>query len=152
MGMLMSQLFDARHILAPLSVGGRDELFSLLAKTLAELDSMDEKRIREGIFGREAMMTTMIAPGIALPHTQLKGFGKCAGIMAVMPAGCDYTDGSRIRLAALLVDDSLLPDAHYETLRRFALLAKNPRFLDKMCAAATPAQAHAVITRMEMTS
>jgi len=152
MDMVMSQLFDERHILAPLSVSGRDELFNLLSKTLAELDSMDEKKIRESVLAREAMMTTMIAPGIALPHAQFKGFGKTVGILAVIPGGCGYTDGGRIKLAALLVDDSLLPDVHYETLRRFALLAKNPRFLDKMCAAASPAQAHAIIKRMEMTS
>jgi mannitol/fructose-specific phosphotransferase system IIA component (Ntr-type) len=150
--MLMSQLYDEHHILAPLTVSTRDELFAILARTLAELENMDEKLIREGIFAREAMMTTMIAPGIALPHTQFKGFGRTVGIMAVIPAGCDYGDGNRVRLAALLVDDSLIAADHYETLRRFALMAKNPRFLDKICTATTPARAHAIITRMEMTS
>ena len=89
MGMLMSQLYDERHILSPLVAADREELFHLLAKALAERDDLDEKRIWEGISAREAMMSTLIAPGIALPHTQFEGFGRTVGVLAVLPAGCD---------------------------------------------------------------
>ncbi len=152
MSVKMSELFDEKHILAPLAASTRDELFSVLAKALAQLDNMDERQIKEGIVARELMMSTVIGPGIAFPHAQFKGLGRSAGVLAVIPAGCDYGDGNRIKVAAMLVDDSLAASDHWETLQRFGLLARNPRFLEKICAAATPAQAHAVIKRLEMTS
>jgi mannitol/fructose-specific phosphotransferase system IIA component (Ntr-type) len=149
MGMV---LYDERHILSPLVAADREELFRLLARALAERDDMDEKRIWEGISAREAMMSTLVAPGIALPHTQFEGLGRTTGILAVIPGGCDYGGGNRVTLAALVVDDLLLPSAHQDTLRRFGLMAKNPRFLEKVAAAATPARVCSVIKRLEMTA
>lgn len=150
MSLLMSQLYDERHILIPVVAATRDELFHLLAKTLAERDDLDEKKILDGISARESMMSTSIAPGIALPHTQLDGLGRATGLLAVIPAGCDYGGGIRIRVAALIVDDSAAN--HQEALRQFALLAKNPRFLEKVTSATDPAHVRGVIERLEMTS
>lgn len=152
MGIMMSHIYDERHILAPLALRGRDELFHLLARTLAELDELDEKAVYEGIYARESMMTTMVAPDIILPHTQFEGLGKSVGILAVLPGGCDYGGGARFKVAVLLVDDSLHVAEHLEALRNFALVAKNPRFLEKVCLASTPAQARSVLERMELTS
>jgi nitrogen PTS system EIIA component len=152
MGMLISEIYDERHILSPITAGDRDTLFRELARALAEREDMDEKRILDGISAREAMMSTLLAPGIAFPHTQMEGFGRTVGMLAVIPAGCDWGGGSRVRVAALIVDDIARTTEHQDLLRRFGLVAKNPRFLEKISAASTPAQVRSLIRKMEMTS
>ena len=152
MSMSMSQIYDERHIMTSVVVNTKEELFRLIAKTLAELEELDEGQVREGLFNREAMMSTLIAPGIALPHAQLKDFGRTTGLLIIIPGGCDYGGGNRIKLAVVVLDDPELIADHQETLRRFALMARNPRFLEKILAAPNATQVFSIIQRLEMTS
>lgn len=147
--MLMSAVYNDRHILTQVSARNKDELFHLLARSLASVDDMDEGMIFEGLKSREAMMNTVIAPGIALPHTPLKGFKGSTGIFAVIPQGCDYGGPQPIRVAAMVVDGEDNPNEHLDTLRNFARMARNPRFLEKMLEAKTPQEVLTFLKRFE---
>lgn len=150
--MRMSTVYDENHILVPVEARNKDELFRLLAHAISEREDLDEARILEGLRSREAMMDTMLAPGIALPHTQLKDFPRSTGLLAVIPGGCEYGDGNTIRIAAMVVDSDSDPEAHLDTLRSFALMARNPRFLEKIVQAANPSEVRTLLRRFEAQS
>jgi len=146
----MSRIYDAAHIATGVVAADKGELFRFLAGTLARLDDMAEEPLLQGLRDRESMMSTLIAPGIALPHARLRDFGRSTGLLAVIPKGCDYGEGG-IKIALMIVDDDDDSAGHLGILRQFALLARNPRFSEKLLEAASPAEIAVLIERFERT-
>lgn len=144
----MSRIYDAAHIETGVSVPDKGGLFRFLAAKLARLEDLDENRLFEGLWGRESMMSTLIAPGIALPHARLQNFKRTTGILAVIPRGCDYGEGT-VKIALMIVDDETDSSGHLGILRQFALLARNPRFSQHLLEAATPGDIAVLIDRFE---
>lgn len=146
----MSRIYDSSHIATGVAAADKSELFRFLAGNLARLDDLDENALIQGLRDREAMMSTLIAPGIALPHARLKDFGQSTGLLAVIPRGCDYGEGV-VKIALMIADDEDDAAGHLGILRQFALLARNPRFSEKLLEAATPADIAVLIDRFERT-
>jgi PTS system nitrogen regulatory IIA component len=146
----MSLIYDAPHIATGVAAADKDALFRFLADSLARADGLDASELLRGLLEREAMMSTLVSPGIALPHARLEGLGKSTGFLAVIPGGCDYGEGI-VKLAFMTADDDADASGHLGILRQFALLARNPRFSEKLLEAADPAEIAVLIERFERT-
>jgi PTS system nitrogen regulatory IIA component len=68
------------------------EVLHELGSRLALSTRLDERLIREGLFDREDLGSTTIAPGIALPHAWIEGSTRVAGILMRFEQPVSWTD------------------------------------------------------------
>lgn len=149
--MQLSKVFSERYVKVGLKSRDKKELFEELVHALEEREDIDVEAVLQTLWSREEMLNTRIAPGIAIPHTQVKNIKKTMGILGISPEGVDYdvAGGEKIKIVVLLVDDEGATIEHLDTLRNFAVMARNPRFVQKLLECATPRDAAQTIVKFE---
>jgi mannitol/fructose-specific phosphotransferase system IIA component (Ntr-type) len=132
--MQLSKVFTERFIKVGLEATNKHELFEELVHALADHEDIYADDVIRTLWVREEMLNTRIAPGIAIPHTQVKHIKKTMGILGISNTGIDYElpDGEKVKVIVLLVDDETATIEHLDTLRNFAIMARNPRFMSQM--------------------
>lgn len=131
--MQLSKVFSERYIKVGLKSTNKHDLFEELVHALADHEDIYADDVLRTLWVREEMLNTRIAPGIAIPHTQVKHIQKTMGIFGIAPDGIDYDmpDGEKVKLVVLLVDDETATIEHLDTLRNFAIMARNSRFVQQ---------------------
>lgn len=100
----------------------------------------DKTAYKEGILAREALGSTAVGDGIAIPHAKVAAV-KEPGLAAVtVPAGVDYEafDGSMAHLIFMIAAPEGEADTHLEALAKLSTLLMNPGFKEALLAAETP--------------
>ena len=98
----------------------------------------DTAGYKEGILAREALGSTAIGEGIAIPHAKVEAV-KAPGLAAmVVPEGVDYDafDGSLANLLFMIAAPAEGADVHLEALSRLSTLLMNPGFKEGLMGAA----------------
>lgn len=111
----------------------------------------DTAGYKEGILAREALGSTAIGEGIAIPHAKVDAV-KNPGLAAiVVPEGVDYDafDGSLANLLFMIAAPGDGADVHLEALSRLSTLLMNPGFKENLMAAATKEEFLKVIDQAE---
>jgi len=149
--MQLSKVFSEQYIRVGLKSRTKRELFEELVHALEEREDIDVDEILRTLWTREEMLNTRIAPGIAIPHTQVKHIQRTMGILGISAEGVDYDvyDGEKIRLVVMLVDDESATIEHLDTLRNFAILAKNTRFVQQVLDCKTAKEVFETIVKFE---
>jgi mannitol/fructose-specific phosphotransferase system IIA component (Ntr-type) len=150
--MLISEIFRERDILVGVTGVHKRRLFETLTDLLCTQEGLSGRQeLLETLWAREQMLPTVIAPGIALPHAQVPGFGRSVGALALSQTGIDYEalDGKPVHVIFMLVDDENKPETHLANLRNVALLIRNESFFRRSIRAATPRDAFAVLRETE---
>jgi mannitol/fructose-specific phosphotransferase system IIA component (Ntr-type) len=139
-------LLPPSHIMLGVSCSDLEDLVSVAVTRLD--DDFDPRLVAERVLGRERDQPTLLGGGFAVPHATIER-GRDAAIMLTLtePLALATPDRKPIRVAFLLVGG---PDgrSRLEIFARIARLA-NYDIADELCAAATPAQARAIIERVE---
>lgn len=106
---------------------------------------------KEGILAREAMGSTAIGEGIAIPHAKVEAVKEPGLAAIVVPEGVDYEafDGSLAHLLFMIAAPADGADVHLEALSRLSTLLMNPGFKDNLIAAATKEEFLKVIDQAE---
>ena len=86
------------------------ELIALAAKQYPALDC---EAVKKSVFAREALFSTVIAPGLAMPHCRVAGLDKVIVAMATSRCGVKFGggDGENVKVTVLVLapaDDPLL--------------------------------------------
>jgi len=150
--MLISKVIGEKNILVPARSSEKGALFEEMVHALEDLDDeIDADEVLQTLWKREDMLNTRVAPGIAIPHTQVRHLERTTGMLAVSQQGVNYglSDGEKIHIILMIVDDEHDTVEHLDTLRNFALIAKNQRFVDQLKASRTPAEVVELIRRYE---
>jgi PTS system nitrogen regulatory IIA component len=114
------------------------------------LDLNDPNAAMEALIGREDMESTVIAPGLALPHARLRGIDRIRAAIGLSAAGIhDPKSHSTIHVIVLFLspEDNMKPHLHF--LARVSLLFQKKGFSEKLLKAGTPAKALDVIHKAE---
>lgn len=132
--MQLSKVFTERFIRVGLKSTNKHDLFEEMVHLLADHEDIYADDVLRTLWVREEMLNTRIAPGIAIPHTQVKHIQKTMGILGIAHNGIDYDlpDGEKVKVVVLLVDDETATIEHLDTLRNFAIMARNPRFMQQI--------------------
>ncbi|MBR1609814.1 MAG: PTS sugar transporter subunit IIA, partial [Kiritimatiellae bacterium] len=132
-------------------------LFEDVAREAAGPLGLDPAGIAERLFAREAAASTVIAPGVAVPHLVLKGrTGSFVAVLAKIEGGADFSEAAadggagdcgdadappeRVRTAVFLFASE---DKRGEHLRALAMVAQTimaPSFSARWEKARTPQQ------------
>ncbi len=75
----------------------------VLEELIGSLELPDPAAALKAVQDREAAGTTMIAPGLAIPHARLPGLSKILAALGICPKGVPHPSGDPIRLFLLFL-------------------------------------------------
>ena len=100
----------------------------------------DPERLAEAVHAREAVLSTGVGMGLALPHARTDAVSESVAAFAVMaePVPFDAIDGEPVRLALLLAGPEAARREHVRLLGRVSRLMNRAAFRARLLAAPTP--------------
>jgi PTS system nitrogen regulatory IIA component len=130
----------------------RAALFRRFGELFAEADlveSADEVVTR--LLEREAILSTGIGGGVAVPHAQIPGLGRLAMAASTHPEGIEYPalDERPVKIVFCLLGDANTAADHLAGLARLARLARRSSALEPLVEAADGEAFLAVLRRLE---
>ena len=92
---------------------------------------------KEGILAREALGSTAIGEGLAIPHAKVDAVKEPGLAAMVVPEGVDYEafDGSLANLIFMIAAPAAGDDVHLQALSRLSTLLMNPGFKESLIGA-----------------
>ncbi|MDD3252652.1 MAG: fructose-specific PTS transporter subunit EIIC [Lachnospiraceae bacterium] len=136
--MRITELLKPESIALSVQMGSKEEVIDCLVGLMERGGRLNDKAgYKEGILAREALGSTAIGEGIAIPHAKVAAV-KEPGLAAVtMPEGVDYEafDGSLANLIFMIAAPDGEADTHLEALSKLSTLLMNPGFKEALLAA-----------------
>lgn len=138
--MELQRIFPAERIKIGLESVDKDELFEELTEILvreARL-AVGREAILAALWAREALMSTGVARGLALPHAQIAALDGTYGVIGISRRGIDYgsLDRHPVHLVFMLVSADHDPEVHLGLLDHLGVLFEDPDFLEAMLGSA----------------
>lgn len=150
--MRLSQKLSSELVLIAADAADRDQLLALFGSAFKEAGLVDDaddvvKRLLE----REAILSTGIGGGVAVPHAQIPGLGQLVMAVSTHPDGIEYPslDNQPVRLVFCLIGDSNTAADHLAGLARLARLARRSEVLEELIQAESGEDFLAVLARIE---
>ena len=111
-----------------------EELVNLLIKANA-VDKRHKKKVLEVLMAREALGSTAIGQGIAIPHGKCDCVKKLVGCLGISKKGINFDslDGEPAYIFFLLVAPVDSAGPHLKALARISRLLKDKYIRDRLC-------------------
>jgi PTS system fructose-specific IIC component/PTS system nitrogen regulatory IIA component len=125
--MRLSELLNPNAISLRLKAPTKREALVELVELLEAAHGFESKgEILDRVMRREAMMTTGIGNGIAIPHGKARSVDRMAAACAVAPEGLDFEseDGQPVYLLVLFVSPENATTLHVRVLANLSRLLK----------------------------
>jgi PTS system nitrogen regulatory IIA component len=113
----------------------KEPLLEEMARALAKsVPSLDTGRLLGVLVEREALQSTGIGEGVAIPHGKMPGLGELVASFARSRRGLDFDsiDGQPTQLFFLLVVPEHSGGAHLKALARISRFFRDPSFRQKL--------------------
>ncbi|MCX8084951.1 MAG: PTS sugar transporter subunit IIA [Calditerrivibrio sp.] len=110
----------------------------------------DSKKAVEGILKREALGSTGIGDGVAIPHAKLQSVNGVNVVFAFLPDGVDFDslDSKPVRYVFLIFSNEKETALHLKTLASIAKLIKNTDFTSKIDEQSTVRQIEEILIKL----
>lgn len=131
---LHDRLTPQRVLIDP-PIDTRAALFKLFGELFHDCGLVaDPETVSRRLEEREAILSTGIGGGVAIPHAQIPDLGKLAMAVSVHPRGLAYPslDDRPVRLVFCLIGDAGTTADHLAGLARLARLARRTEVLDSL--------------------
>lgn len=139
--MLLTELLSIERIKIPLESRNKDDLLRELVDVIGgPADAADREDVLRAVREREAVLSTGIGHGVAIPHgksSAVDGLQMAAGRSAA-PVDFDALDGQPVSLFFLLVGPESAAGPHIKALSRISRLVRKDEVRAKLVAARTP--------------
>lgn len=129
--MRISDLLKKESIELGVKVTGKEEAIDKLVGLMEAGGRLKDKAgYKEGILKREALGSTAVGDGIAIPHAKVAAVKEPGLSAMVVPKGVDYEafDGSLSHLFFMIAAPEGEADVHLEALSRLSTLLMDPDF------------------------
>ena len=131
-------------IFPDLGTGGRSEpnvLQELSARVAAVGAVPDGGELAARLAEREALGSTGVGGGVAIPHCKLSGISRAILAIGIAPEGVEFraVDGLPVRLFFLVVSPSQSPAEHLQVLAAISRWVRAPGRIEQVLAAGSPA-------------
>lgn len=133
--MRLSQQLDPAMVLISPDVGERAELFRRFGELFVGAGLVESgEQVVTRLLEREAILSTGIGGGVAVPHAQIPGLGRLAMAASTHPDGLEYPalDERPVRLVFCLLGDANTAADHLAGLARLARLARRSAALEPL--------------------
>ncbi len=118
----------------------KDAVLEELARAVAEVEpSLNAERLQEVLTDREALQSTGIGEGVAIPHGKISGLDHIVASFARSVKGVDFQsiDGQPTHLFFLLVVPEHSGGQHLKALARISRFFRDGEFRQKLISAAS---------------
>lgn len=133
--MKLSDLLDDRAIKVGLEGEDKEEVFAEMIEMLVRTGRVsDRQRALQAILGREAMATTGIGNGVAVPHGKDASLRKLAAALGISQKGVEYdaADDQPVYVVFLVLAEANNPGPHVQCLGEIARLLQVPGFYERL--------------------
>lgn len=150
--MLLSELLPPERIRVPLQGASKDDLLRELVEILHRAGGVrDASDVLRAVREREAVLSTGIGNGVAIPH------GKSGEVPALMmaagvtrePVEFDALDGRPVELFFLLVGPESAAGEHVKALSRISRLVRSDTFRGRLASASSAEEFHRILAEAE---
>jgi len=141
--MEFQKLIDNCVIRLSLHSQNRNDVFRELIGAFHEKNIIrDSDELYQKLLARESMASTIIGPGIAIPHTNLPYLDQMVLAIGRSSDGIvfDSETGQKVFLVFLLLSPEDEDDLHLKILARFARILKNKKIREKLLQVSDPSQ------------
>ena len=150
--MKITELLDLKGIELGVSVGSKEEAINKLVDLMCATGKISDKdAYKEGILAREALTSTGIGEGIAIPHAQVAAV-KAPGLAAMtVPNGVNYEslDGQPAHLFFMIAAPADGGSTHLQALAKLSALLMDESFRQDLLNAKTPEEFLSMIDKKE---
>nr|WP_181447976.1 PTS sugar transporter subunit IIA [Dissulfurirhabdus thermomarina] len=116
------------HVLPELAAGSKPEVLRAMAAHVAAAEpGLDPERVYTVLMEREALGSTGIGEGVAIPHGKIAGLDRLVISVARSPRGVEFdaVDRQPVRLLFLLLAPEAAATAYLRLLARVSRLMKS---------------------------
>ena len=150
MTMRMSQVIVAKAFTVLPAEADKRQVIATLVQSLATTKKFPADKLNEiveGAMAREAIGSTGIGHGIAIPHGRIKGLKEtaCAFVRMKVPIDFDAPDSLPVDLLFILLAPAAASDLHLQILAELAQMFSDKAMRDKLRAAPDAASLHDLI-------
>lgn len=150
--MLLSQLLPPERIRIPLQAKTKDELLRELVGILEATGEVEDAGgVLRAVREREAVLSTGIGSGVAIPHgksAEVASLSMAAGVTGE-PVDFEALDGRPVNLLFLLVGPESAAGEHVKALSRISRLVRSDSFRTRLVSASSPEEFHAILAEAE---
>lgn len=139
--MKITELLDLKGIELNVQVSSKDEAIDKLVDLMCATGKInDREAYKEGILAREALTSTGIGEGIAIPHAQVAAVTKPGLAAMTVPDGVDYQslDGQPAHLFFMIAAPADGGSTHLQALAKLSALLMDEDFRKSLLTASTP--------------
>jgi len=150
--MKITELLKPESIALGISASSKEDAINQLVALMEKGGRLNDKAgYKEGILAREALGSTAVGEGIAIPHAKVAAVKEPGLAAAVVPEGVDYEafDGSLANLIFMIAAPEGEADTHLEALSRLSTLLMVPGFKDSLIAAKSKEEFLSMIDKAE---
>jgi fructose PTS system EIIBC or EIIC component len=138
--LLLTELLTVERIKIPLEATTKDDLLSELVGVISGTSaSSDRDDLLRAVREREAVLSTGIGHGVAIPHGKSAAVSdlRMAAGRAAAPVDFDALDGQPVSLFFLLVGPESAAGPHIKALSRISRLVRKDDVREKLVSAKT---------------
>lgn len=139
--MRITDLLKRESIALGVKVNSKEAAIDYLVDLMDKSGRLNDREgYKEGILAREALGSTAVGDGIAIPHAKVAAVNEPGLAAMVVPGGVDYEsfDGSPANLLFMIAAPDGEADAHLEALSKLSMILMDPDFKNTLIAAKTP--------------
>ncbi|HEU4383129.1 MAG TPA: PTS sugar transporter subunit IIA [Anaeromyxobacteraceae bacterium] len=124
-------------VIAELSGDGPPAVLAQLARPVAQVFRLEERRLVEVLLEREKLGSTGVGEGVAIPHAKVPGLPALAASLGRSLQGVDFKaiDGRPTRLFLALFAPESAAGSHLQALARVSRIFKSASFREALLAA-----------------
>jgi mannitol/fructose-specific phosphotransferase system IIA component (Ntr-type) len=139
--LLLTELLTVERIKIPLSAQTKEDLLRELVDVCASAHGIDDRAdMLRAVREREAVLSTGIGHGVAIPHGKTAAVGelRMAAGRAAAPVDFDALDGEPVTLFFLLVGPESAAGPHIKALSRISRLVRRDDVRERLVSAESP--------------
>lgn len=130
---MIGKLVDSAAVVAELAATNKDGALKELLGTAQDSGAFGakiQKTLHKRMVDREAMGSTGLGNGVAVPHVKSEGVDRVMMVVARSKKGLEWhaIDGRPVHVMFLLISPADEPEMHLQCLRWIATLARNTDF------------------------
>ena len=149
--MLLTEFLTPERVVVPLAARDKAGIIAELTRHLIGHSGGGFAEVLGAIEEREAVLSTGIGFGVAIPHARSPAVRELTIVCGVspVPIAYDSIDGEPVRLFFLIVGPETSAGQHVKVLSRIARLVRREDLRQQLCAAATPQEFYAALEHAE---
>lgn len=146
--MELSDILAEESVLCCTGIKTKQALFRVIAQHAGEVLGQDPEIVHEALNNREALGSTGLGDGIAIPHGKLAGLPRVTAILARLDSPIDFeaVDDRPVDIVVALLAPMGAGAEHLKALSRVARALRSEATVEALRRAETPAQLHAILT------